>query len=231
MGLISVADKLNYIAISVPAVDDETFYTITGTHNMEKVLALPSEIHNCYGSNSPVLGSRIVLTNKNYRSIKKFLDVIREKEFDYALFKVVRDYEDNGQGLGQAEEAFLKEEIKKIQGIDQKFTNLKTIFDYRNLPEFKNNCWVNLYGMIANVSMDGNVYPNIVEINQEDFCIGNLYEQTLEEMWNSSRHEKVKEYSKQKWLSGQCRNCRAMSYNQIYNQMVKLMPDTYDPFI
>lgn len=231
MGFIPVADKLNYIAISVPAVDSETFRTITGTDNLEKVLSLPSKIKSFHKEKSPVLGSRVVLTNKNYRSVKEFLRVIKEREFDYALFKIVRDYEDNGQGLRPEEEDYLKEIIQESTDIDENFTNLHSIFNYRKAPEFLNRCWTNQFGMLANVSTDGRVYPNIVEIDKEEFCIGNLYDTKLEDMWNSRQHEAVKERSNRKWLSGECKNCRAIAYNGIINEINGKIPSQFDPFI
>lgn len=231
MELIPVANKLNYIAISVPAIDKERFKAITGTENLTEVLALPKKIKDMHGENSPIIGSRIVLTNKNYGQVREFLRVIKEKEFDYALFKIVRDYEDNGQGLHKDEEEYLKEEIENIDYIDENFTNIKSIFNYRILPVFKNKCWINECGLLANVSTDGGVYPNIVEIDNTDFCIGNLYEEKLEDMWNGERHRIVKECSNKKWENRECKNCRAIAYNEIINEWKEKLPQYYDPFI
>ena len=231
MGLIEIADKLNYIAISLPGVDETTFKNITGTDNLSTVLELPQKIKERYGEHSPIIGSRIVLTNKNYEQVNAFLDTTKESGFDYALFKIVRDYEDNGQGLNKAGEVHLQKLIGDYCAIDPKFTNLKSIFNYRSLPEFKNKCWVNQFGMLANVSTDGRVYPNIVEIDKKEFCIGNLYEQSLEEMWNGLRQSEVKKISNLKWSEGACRNCRAMAYNQIINELQERLPVYFDPFI
>ncbi|MCX4350006.1 MAG: radical SAM protein [Lachnospiraceae bacterium] len=230
-GMIAIANQLNYIAVSVPGVDDETFRTITGTDNLEKVLSLPGKIKEMHGENSPVIGARIVLTNKNYKQVKDFLEIIRERKFDYALFKVVRDYEDNGQGLSRSEEEYLKKEIENHKELEDSFTNLRTIFNYKTLPEFRNKCWINQFGLLANVSTDGKVYPNIVEIDQDEFCIGNLYEEKLEDMWNGERHNAVKKLSNEKWLSGKCRNCRAIAYNAIINEWNDKLPAYFDPFI
>lgn len=231
MGLISIADKLNYIAVSVPGVDDTVFEAITGTNNLKRVLDLPRKIKEIHSDRCPVMGSRIVLTNKNYKQVREFLRVIKEAGFNYALFKIVRDYEDNGQGLSIDEEEYLKEEIKGYKNLDDNFTNIKSIFNYKTLPDFQNKCWVNQYGMLANVSTDGKVYPNIVEIDKEEYCIGNLYEKRLEDMWNGERHNEVKKLSNSKWIRGECRNCRAMSYNTIINAVVDKLPAYFDPFI
>lgn len=231
MGLIPIADRLNYIAVSLPGVSEEVFETITGTRNLEKVLTLPGKIRAIHGGNSPVIGSRVVLTNKNYKQVGDFLRVIRERGFDYALFKIVRDYEDNGQGLSEEEETYLREEVQTYRDLDDRFTNIQNIFGYKTLPEFQNGCWVNRYGMLANVGTDGKVYPNIVEIDKEEFCIGDLREETLEEMWNGPRHAEVKKRSDEKWAGGTCRNCRAMAYNAIINRWIDQLPAYFDPFI
>jgi len=231
MGLIPIANKLNYIAVSLPSIEQDTYQEITGTSNLATVLELPGKIKDEHGEQSPVVGARIILTNKNYDQVDEFLETTRKRRFDYALFKVVRDYEDRGQGLDNEAERRLQEIVYKHNDLNPDFTNLKSIFNYRKLGKFKNKCWVNQYGMLANVGTDGRVFPNIVEIDNEYFCIGNLYEETLENMWNSLRHEQVKQISNEKWAKGECRNCRAMAYNQIINELCEKMPSYYDPFI
>ena len=62
-------------------------------------------------------------------------------------------------------------------------------------------------------------------------CIGDLNEMSLEEMWNSPRHQKVKELSNEKWRNGECKNCRAMAYNNIINHINQTLPRYFDPFI
>jgi radical SAM protein with 4Fe4S-binding SPASM domain len=231
MGLIPIANKLNYIAVSVPAVDDVTYKEITKTDNLGKVLELPGQIKAAHGAASPIVGSRIIITNQNYKEVSNFLRIIKDSKFDYALFKAVRDYEDNGQGLSKREEEYILDEISELEFINDDFTNIRNIFGYKKDIEHKGLCWTNQYGMIANVSTDGKVYPNIVEIDHEEFCIGDLNKQTLEEMWNSKRHLKVKELSNKKWQDSECRNCRAMSYNRLIQDMQEQMPKYFDPFI
>lgn len=230
-GLIPIASMFNYIAVSVPGVDLDTFKTITGSDKLEEVLSLPTKIKRVHDNKSPVIGSRIVLTNKNYKDVYNFLQVMQERQYDYALFKIVRDYEDSGQGLSEEEENYLKVLINNMGEVDENFTNIKHIFDFKKKPEFKNKCWTNHFGLIGNIGTDGGVYPNIVEIDDPAFCIGNINEKPLEEIWNSHRHHEVKEMSDKKWCSGACKNCRAMSYNAIINDFFDRMPSTWDSFI
>jgi radical SAM protein with 4Fe4S-binding SPASM domain len=231
MGLIPIANMLNYIAVSVPAVDEQTFRDITKTDNLKYVLELPQKIKEYHGINSPIIGSRIIITNKNYKEVSNFLRIIKESKYDYALFKAVRDYEDNGQGLSKEEEQYILDEIEELDFIDNNFTNIRNIFGYKKDFEHTGRCWTNYYGMIANVSTDGKVYPNIVEIDHEEFCIGDLNKHTLEEMWNSPRHDEVKRLSDEKWKNKGCKNCRAMSYNRYIQEMQETMPQVFDPFV
>ena len=75
------------------------------------------------------------------------------------------------------------------------------------------------------LSIDGN------KIDKEEFCIGDLNKESLEEIWNSQRHKEVKEASNRKWMEGACKNCRAISYNRIINETIDQMPAYFDPFI
>ena len=83
-GLIDIADCFNYIAFSVPGASSEVFESITGRNLLENVLSVPEKIKKRFGNRSPVLGSRIVLTNQNYKQMQMFLWLMREREFDYA---------------------------------------------------------------------------------------------------------------------------------------------------
>ena len=233
-GIIEVADSLNYIAVSVPSTNLEKFKNITNSDQLDKVLTLPTVIKQRHGRNSPIIGSRIVITNVIFEDIKTILETMKKRRFDYALFKLVRDYEDRGLGLDQEKEEYLKKEIAALVlagKIDDKFTNLRHIFEFKKDITFKNICHSNNMGMIANINPDGKVYPNIVEMCYEDFCIGDLNKKNLEEIWNSPKHNAVKEKSNKKWYEKRCNNCRAIAYNQIIDAIIANVPCEADPFL
>jgi radical SAM protein with 4Fe4S-binding SPASM domain len=159
------------------------------------------------------------------------LETLNERQYDYVIFKIVRDYEDRGLGLKEKEAEELKKIVESIGSIDRNFTNLDTIFDYRNPVFIHDMCISNEMGLLANVNSDGKVYPNIVEIGDKDFCIGDLHEQSLEEMWHGTKHKQVKVYSNRKWSNRECRNCRSIAYNNnIYGTLDK-MPSIIEKFI
>lgn len=233
-GIIDIANMLNYIAISVPSCNETTFEKITNSKFLNKVLEAPKKIKDKHGLQAPIIGSRIVITNLIYKEVPEILETMKERGFDYAIFKVVRDYEDRGLGLSQDKENYLKEKINELKDknkINSNFTNLDKIFDFKKEVKFSEVCITNQLGMIANVNTDGTIYPNIVHIGDLDFCIGNINEEILTKIWNSKRHREVKENSNMKWKKCECKNCRAIGYNQIIDTILKSVPKELDPFI
>lgn len=122
MGMMDVADHLNYIALSVPSCTPAMFEKITGRPYLDRVLALPGKIKERYGDRAPIVGSRVVVTNLIAKEVPSILETLKTKAFDYVIFKVVRDYEDRGLGLSDDMVAELKEEIRKIGGVQDKST-------------------------------------------------------------------------------------------------------------
>lgn len=233
-GVLDVADHFNYIALSVPSCTEDLFKKITGTPNMSKVLAIPSKIKERFGEKSPVIGSRVVVTNLIVDEVPHILETIKEREFDYAIFKIVRDYEDRGLGVSDEKAKELEDVIKRLldEGkIDHNFTNLDTVFQYRKPYTTSSICHINQMGLLAAVTPEGDVYPNISEIGKEEFLVGNLYKNSFEEIWYGSRHDEVKEASNKRWSCGDCKNCRAISYNMIMEEILTKLPVQMDPFI
>ena len=75
------------------------------------------------------------------------------------------------------------------------------------------------------------VYPNISEIGREEFKVGNLLNHSFEDIWNGEIHKSVKDTSDKQWQAGMCKNCRAISYNLLTQNMVGHLPCEEDPFI
>ncbi len=233
-GLLENADKLNYIAVSVPSCNPEKFKFITGRNFCERVLSLPKKIKEKFGNSSPIVGARVVITNHIANEVIDILQILKERNFDYVIFKVVRDYEDKGLGLSSDSVDLLKKEIdllKNKSGIDDKFTNIHKIFDYQKPYSKEGNCFVSRLGLTGAITPEGDVYHNISEIGKPNFLIGNIYKEDLDKLWNSESHNSVKSYSDEFWLKGKCKNCRAISYNLILNDVLKKIPCECDPFI
>lgn len=234
MGIIDVANHLNYIAVSVPSCKDVMFEKITGKPYVDQILSLPEKIRKIHGSSSPVVGARVVITNLIAREVPDILQTLENKGFDYANFKVVRDYESRGLGLSEDMVAEIKKEIKVLVDdgkVDHRYTNIDMIFDYKKPYEPIKTCHMNKMGLLAVITPEGDVYHNISEIGCDDFKIGNLHEKPLHKLWNSMEHEEVKKRSHNLWKSGGCKNCRSIAFNQRINEILEGMPSHMDPLI
>ena len=234
MGIIDVADHLNYIAVSVPSCNAEMFEKITGKPYVDRVLALPKKIRSVHGDRSPVIGTRVVITNLIAKEVPSILQALKDNEFDYANFKIVRDYESRGLGVSEEMADELKKEIEQLVSegkVDHRYTNIDKVFDYRKPYEPVRTCHMNKMGLLAVVTPEGDVYHNISEIVREDFRIGNLHEKPMHELWNSPEHQMVKERSEQLWLSGKCENCRSIGFNQRINEVLEGLPSHMDPLM
>lgn len=233
-GLIDIAEKINYIAISVPSCNEENFYAITGARTLKKILAIPGIIREKRPMVSTIVGARVVVTNRIFKEVPHILRTLYDKGFDYAIFKVVRDYEERGLGLDEQSSSELVATIAKLaenNELNSNFTNLESVFTYRKPYVATEKCYINDMGMLATITPDGNVYPNISEIGNDDFLIGNLFENNFETIWNSNAHTLVKNHSNEQWRAGKCKNCRSISYNTIIGDIVKNAPASEDPFV
>ena len=233
-GIIEVVDQLNYIAVSVPSVTAENFEKITGKPYVDEILSLPGKIRRIHGDRSPIIGTRVVITNIIAKEVPLIHKTLKECGYDYANFKIVRDYESRGLGVSPEMEQELKAEVEKLGNdglLDPKFTNLDRIFDYRKPYKPERTCHMNQMGMLAAVTPEGDMYHNISEIGRDEFLIGNLHDAPIDKLWNSKRHEEVKKASHELWISGKCKDCRSIGFNCRINEVLEGLPSKRDPFI
>jgi radical SAM protein with 4Fe4S-binding SPASM domain len=233
-GIYEIANRLNYIAVSVPSCDSDNFKKITGVDKLDTVINLASDIKKLHGENSPVIGARVIVTNLIVDEIETIFDILKNNKYDYVLYKIVRDYEDRGLGINEEKALEVKKRIDTMikQGLlNEKFTNLNHVFDYRNTVQFTGKCFVNDMGLLANISPEGEVYANIAEIGKKEFCIGNINNKSLDKIWNSERHNQIKNLSNSTWEMGKCKNCRSITYNKIIENLYDSMPRFQDSFI
>lgn len=233
-GIVDLADRLNYIAISVPSCKEDIFEQITGVNRLQEVLQVPNLVKRKHPNKHAIVGARVVVTSLISNEIELIYDTLKSQGFDYIIYKIVRDYEDRGLGLNDSDSEKLKRTISDMKAkgkTNEAFTNLESVFSYRNQPNFEGICHVNQMGLLAAVTPEGEVYPNIVEIGDSDFCIGNLNQNSLENLWNSSEHLKIKENSNLKWSHKKCKNCRAIIYNEMIQAFMHQSFPVLDPFI
>ncbi len=227
---LSLLARLNYIAISIYGVRESTVRNIIGVRkNIFYSFELPIQIKK--KSEKVIVGARCVINKFNYSEVIDIYNRAIGSGYDYIIFIPAVDYERRGIALTSNELTHLKQLVSSAK-IDSKNTNLLSLakrefsFYERTIEEevYKNIECQNLkLRLTAFVNYDGGVYLCQPHIGNSRYCIGNLYDDSFQAIWNSPQHLKVIDRLLTDWKRGKCINCRAINYNRtIYNY--EIMP-------
>lgn len=221
---MDVIRRLNYIAISIYSVEEREYKKITGNVLFDKQFRLPEQIKN--NGNTAIVGARCVLNNINYKNMQAIYDRAIDSGYDYIIFIPAVDYETRGIELNKEEMVNIKKQIEEnYHKFDFKKTNLDLILkkdinyygknDYRD--DFivrPDSCYAIEIRGNAFINYDGGVYLCQPHIGDERYCIGNVNEEGLQDIWNSQRHREVIEELNRDFSLGLCKNCRSISFNK-----------------
>ena len=78
------------------------------------------------------------------------------------------------------------------------------------------------YGMsfMTHIDAKGNVWPCVAHIGNPDYCFGNIYENTINEIWEGSRRQTVMNALKCQDINKVCREaCRLDAINNYLNEL------------
>jgi radical SAM protein with 4Fe4S-binding SPASM domain len=240
---LDVLRKMNYVAVSLYSTEENEYEEITGGKVFEKQFLLPSLLKK--EPEDAVIGARCVLNKINYRKVVSIYQRAMKAGFDYIIFIPVVDYEGTGIDLQQEEMLSLHDIL--INNYDQ-FNASKTnvdnlimrkshyydVTDYReSLRDPQVGCRAIQIRGNAFINYDGGVYLCQPHIGDERYCIGNINEMKLIEIWNSSLHLEVIDRLNQNFASGLCKNCRSIGFNKAadeYDQGQTTVPATINDF-
>lgn len=83
-------------------------------------------------------------------------------------------------------------------------------------------CYRKCYGLpfMTHIDAKGNVWPCVAHIGTADFCYGNIYEQTFEEIWEGQRRQKITEELNSLDINKVCREaCRLDEINKYLDEL------------
>jgi len=227
---ISIVSDMNYIAISVYATNEQQYKLITGSNKFEQQF----ELANKMKATKPraVIGARCVINNTNYEDIINIYHKVIEKNFDYVIFIPAIDYENNGIALDENVLNQVKLNIQNnLESINDKKTNLVSILkkdvqhyeplDYRDSMEDISHCEMLRIRSNLFVNYDGGLYLCQPHIGNALYCIGNLNDNRITDIWNSTRHLEVVEMLNNEFLDGKCKYCRAIGFNKAIDKYTR----------
>lgn len=83
-------------------------------------------------------------------------------------------------------------------------------------------CYKQCLGLpfMTHIDAKGNVWPCIAHIGTEEFCYGNIYEQTFEEIWEGNRRQQIIQKMTNLDINKVCREaCRLDEINKYLNEL------------
>lgn len=86
----------------------------------------------------------------------------------------------------------------------------------------REKCYSQCYGLpfMTHIDAKGNVWPCVAHIGTEEFCYGNIYEQTFDEIWEGKRRQEIMEKLNALDINKVCREaCRLDEINRYLDEL------------
>ena len=231
---LDMIDKLEWIRFSVNGCDPENYAEIHNTKpeifarvmtNIEKAVARKKE-----RGLKVTIGTQLVLLEQNADGIINLAIMLKNMGVDYFSVKPYSQHPLSRCGLkiNYNELVNLEDKLRQIE--DKSF---KIAFRYQAMKNAgKKKPYEKCYGThFSNfISADGNVWECNVFAGDPRFLIGNIYEQSMAEIWQGAKRKRVLEYIENDMTLAKCRpECRMNHCNQYLWRLKN--PRDHDNFI
>jgi len=218
---------LTYVRVSLDAYDATSFLKIKRIGVFNKVMTgIDRVVNNCPDT---IVGISYILykpLNTDINKIRNLLEKLRDIGVDYIQFKPVMLFDEN----------ITIRKFKIYPDIIEELEVLKTEYEDNNfkifisrgkpMPKFYPTCYVHL--LKGYIAPTGDVYlccqRKLFEDTyggKEKLVFGNIYEQSLKEIWESEQRKKILEevYGLGSEYTKRCPACPYMHYNYILDIM------------
>lgn len=137
------------------------------------------------------LGVQCLLMPENMAQLPDMAKQLREIGVDYLTVKPYSHHLHSENAFEIDYERMLELE----QELDQYTTDEFSVYFRANAMKKMHHekCYKQCLGLpfMTHIDAKGNVWPCIAHIGTEEFCYGNIYEQTFEEIWEENRRQQI----------------------------------------
>lgn len=230
--------SIEWIKISINAGTPKTYAKIHNAPENHFGLALKNiveavKVRNKKVSNC-IIGSQAILLPDNKNEMEALAKLVRDAGCNYL---VIKPYSQHPQSVTSKSKyqniSYQKDEIKNLEETLSKLNgdNFKVIFRSQTMERIsKGKTYSKCYStpfFWAYISSAGDVYSCSVFLGDERFLLGNIYKQSFQEIWESEKRKKNREFMESFDVSG-CRDgCRVDSCNR-YLQDIKNPPKHFN---
>ncbi len=216
-----------WIRFSVASMEEKSYDQIQrGKHgDLERVKENISEAVRIKRDRKlkTTLGVQCLLLQENMIQLPDMAKQLREIGVDYLTVKPYSQHlhSENTFQIDYDMMLELEEELKEY--VTENFAVYFRANAMKKMHHKK--CYNQCYGLpfMTHIDAKGNVWPCVAHIGTKEFCYGNIYEQTFEEIWEGSRRKKVIEQLNALDINKVCREaCRLDEINVYLNELKHL---------
>jgi radical SAM protein with 4Fe4S-binding SPASM domain len=174
-------------------------------------------------SKKPVIRIATVITNKNYKHISSLVNLAVENKISMISFSVMIEWETN-RHLSMKKKKNALEVLKKLnQDLKSKgvSSNLEPIIKYglfeHEPPKFCFAPWEMIF-----INSNGEVLACCTLASHHENVIGNIKEQSLQQIWCGEKMNRFRKMIKNKKYFEECRKCLpefTEKYNKLYERL------------
>lgn len=166
------------------------------------------------------LGVQCLLLPDNIDNLSDMVRQLRELGIDYLTIKPYSQHlhSENTFQIDYTDMLELEQEIKQFETKD-----FHVYFRAQAMKKMHHEkCYKQCHGLpfMTHIDAKGNVWPCVAHIGMEEFCYGNIYEQTFEDIWNGSNRQRVIQKLNALDLNEVCREaCRLDEMNRYLDEL------------
>lgn len=218
-----------WIKVSINGGNQETYSKVHQTNakdfgrvieNMKRCVALKKDKnYNC------TIGAQLLLVSDNYDSVIELAERVKTIGLDYLVIKPYSQHLSSKtckyKDMDYSKYLYLDEELEKFNSEEFKVIfRIRTMNRLIELPIRYNKCF-SVPFFWAYIQSDGKVYGCSAFLEDENFCYGNIHENTFQEIWEGEKRKKGYNYLKNKLEIKDCRvNCRMDEINRYLWELI-----------
>ena len=166
------------------------------------------------------LGVQCLLLPDNLSQLPDMARQLREIGVDYLTIKPYSQHLHSENTFKIDYNAMLEAEQEIMQYTTESFAVYFRANAMKKMHQEK--CYKQCYGLpfMSHIDAKGNVWPCVAHIGAEEFCYGNIYKQTFEEIWEGTRRQEIVKKLNGLDINKVCREaCRLDEINKYLNEL------------
>lgn len=166
------------------------------------------------------LGVQCLLLPDNISQLPAMAKQLREIGLDYLTIKPYSQHLHSENSFQIDYQEMLEAEQEMKEYADERFAIYFRAGAMKKMHQAKQ--YQQCYGLpfMTHIDAKGNIWPCIAHIGAKEFCYGNIYEQTFEEIWEGAKRKKVIQELNSLDINKICREaCRLDEINRYLNEL------------